>query len=142
MRTAKTDDPKVAFLQSVPGLSGVRHRDLASLALLFDELRLNAGDLLIREGRPGRELFLIVEGEALVSLRDHALATVGPGELLGEMALFGRAPTSATVSALTPLHVLVAGPESFSALLSHPAMLRRLATTLAHRLRAASSVAQ
>jgi CRP-like cAMP-binding protein len=57
------------------------------------------------------------------------------------MALFGRAPTAATVSALTPMRVLVAGPESFGTLLSHPAMLRRLATTLASRLRAASSAA-
>ena len=64
--------------------------------------QLDEGDLLIREGRPGRELFLVVEGEAVVSLRDRPLATVGPGELVGEMALFGRAPTSASVYAFAP----------------------------------------
>ena len=58
------------------------------------------------------------------------------------MALFGRAPTSASVSALTPMRVLVAGPESFGTLLTHPAMVRRLATSLASRLRAADSAAQ
>ena len=141
-RIAKTADPKIGYLRSVPGLSGARRRDLVSLASLFDELRLDEGDLLIREGRPGRELFLVVEGEAVVSLRDRPLATVGPGELVGEMALFGRAPTSASVSALTPMRVLVAGPESFGTLLTHPAMVRRLATSLASRLRAADSAAQ
>jgi CRP-like cAMP-binding protein len=68
--------------------------------------------------------------------RNHALATIGPGELMGEMALFGRAPSSTTVTALTPMVTLIAGPESFGTLLTHPAMLRRLSTTLARRVRA------
>jgi len=134
-RIAKTD-PKVAFLRSVPGLSGVRDRDLVSLASLFDEARLEAGTPFIREGEPGRELFLIVEGEAVVSLRDHALAKVGPGEFVGEVTVFERAPRSATVTALTPIRALVAGPGSFGALLTHPVVLRHLATTLARRLTA------
>jgi len=135
-RAAKID-PKVSLLQSVPGLSGLPERDLLSLAVLFDEAWLAAGDVLGREGEPGRELFLVVEGQAVVSLRGDALATVGAGEFVGEMTLFERAPRSATVTALTPLHVLVAGAGSFGALLAHPAVLRRLATTLARRLRAA-----
>jgi CRP-like cAMP-binding protein len=94
------------------------------------------GEPLIREGEPGREVFLIVDGQAAVSLRDQPLGTVGPGEFVGEMTLFERAPRSATVTALTPVHTLVAGAQSFATLLNDAAVLRRLATTLARRLRA------
>lgn len=136
-RSTKALDGKAASLQSVLGLTGLRARDLELLASLFDELHLDAGEALLREGQPATELFLIVDGEAAVSLGDHALATLGPGEFVGEMTLFDRAPCSATVTALTPMRTLVAGAQSFGALLDHPAVLRRLAATLARRLRTA-----
>src|SRR5436853_1764763 len=135
-RAAKTVDPKVPFLRSLPSFSGVRDRDLASLASLFDEVRLEAGEPLIREGEPGHELFLMVEGLALVSLREEALATVGAGEFVGEMALLERAPCSATVTALTPVRALVAGAQSFGSLLAHPEVMRSLTIGLVRRLRA------
>ena len=134
-RALKSVDPKVAFLRSLPGLAGIRDRDLVALASLFDEARVDAGRVLIREGASGREMFLVVEGQAAVTLRGDFIATVGPGEFVGEMAVFERAPRSATVTALTPMRLLVAGSQSFGTLLAHPAMLRRLATTLARRLR-------
>jgi CRP/FNR family cyclic AMP-dependent transcriptional regulator len=133
---AVSTDPKVALLRSVPGLAGAGAREICSLASLFDEAVVEEGALLAREGEPGRELFLIVEGEVLVTLRGDALATVGPGEFVGEMTLFERAPRAATLTALTPTRVLVAGSGSFGALLNEPAVLRRLAATLANRLRA------
>src|SRR5437764_13004829 len=136
-RIAKTVDPKVGILRSVPTLSGLANRDLARLASHFDDVCVDAGERLIREGEPGREIFLVVDGEAVVSLRDDALATVGPGEFVGEMTLFDRVPRSATVTALTPVRVLVAGAGSFGTLLANPAVLRRLGATLARRLREA-----
>ena len=136
LRSSRAHDPKGEFLRSVPGLGGELERDLVSLASLFDEVRVDAGAVLAREGEPGHELFLIMEGEAAVSLQDHPLATVGPVEFVGEMTLFERAPRAATVTALTPMRILVAGSRSFGSLLTHPAVLRRLAATLAHRLRA------
>src|SRR5437763_728894 len=135
-RTAKAVDPKVSLLQAVPGLSALHQRELADLARHFDDLDIDAGHQLIREGEPGRELFLIVDGQAVVSLRDQVLATVGPGEFVGEMTLFERLPRSASVTALTPMRVLIAGAPAFDALRTHPAVLRRIATTLAQRLRA------
>src|SRR5207253_7972276 len=104
MRPSRVDknDPKVTVLREVPGLAGLPSRELLSLASLFDEARLEEGAVLTREGDTGRELFLIVDGEALVSLRGDDVATVGPGEFVGEMAMFEQAPRSATVTALTP----------------------------------------
>src|SRR5687767_4423214 len=101
-RFAKHVDNKAQLLRSTLGFSGASDRELLQLSSLFDEVELDAGDVLIREGDPGRELFLIVDGEVAVSLESHALATAGPGEFVGEMTLFERAPRSATVTALTP----------------------------------------
>jgi CRP-like cAMP-binding protein len=135
-RAGRLADPKVALLRSVPGLGGIRGRDLASLASLFDEVRFDAGELVVREGEPGRELFILVEGKAAVSVGDHALALLGPGEFVGEMTLLERAPRSATVRALTPVRALVAGTSAFGALLAHPDVIRGMAAALARRLRA------
>ena len=135
-RAGKTD-PKVAYLRTVRGLAAARRRELTVLSSLFDEVQVDPGEVLIREGSPGQELILIVDGKAAVSLRNEPLATVGPGEFVGEMALLERAPHSATVTTLTPVRALVAGSRSFATLLNDPLVLRDLAATLAGRLRAA-----
>ena len=136
MTRATKADPKIAVLRDLFGFARPRDRELLALASLFDEVRLEPGERLIREGEPGREVFLIVDGQASVSVREQPLGTVGPGEFVGEMTLFERAPRSATVTALTPVRTLVAGAQSFATLLNDAAVLRRLAATLAHRLRA------
>jgi len=129
-------DPKLALLRDAFGFAGAPLRELQTLATYFDEVRVEPGERLTYEGEPGRELFLIVDGEAAVSVGSEAVGTVGPGEFVGEMTLFDRAPRAATVTALTPVRTLVAGAQSFTALLNDAAVLRRLAATLARRLRA------
>lgn len=134
-RTTRTD-PKLAALGAAFGSAGAPMRDLQAVATLFDEAWIAPGERIITEGDPGRELFLILDGEAAVTVHDRPIATVGPGEFVGEMALFERAPRSATVTALTPMRTLVAGAQAFATLLNDAAVLRRMAATLARRLRA------
>ena len=134
-RATKTD-PKVAVLRDSFGFSGSRERDLQALAMLFDEVRIEPGERLIRERESGRELFLIVAGQVAVTVGDQPLGTLGPGEFVGEMSLFDAAPRSATVTALTRVEALVAGTQGFATLLNDAAVLRRLAASLARRLRA------
>jgi len=133
---ATRHDPKLDVLRDAFGFAGARLRDLQALARLFDEVQVDAGERLVREGEPGRELFLIVDGQVAVTVHDQPLATVGPGEFVGEMTLFERGPRSAMVTALTPVRTLVAGTQSFATLLNDAAVLRRLAAILARRLRA------
>src|SRR3954451_23479386 len=124
-RSAKFVDPKAALIRSTLGLNGSSNQELLQLSALFDEVELPAGDVLMREGEPGREVFLIVNGEVGVSVGEHVIGTVGAGEFVGEMVLFERAPRSATVTALTPLRTLVAGGQSLATLLNDPVVLRR-----------------
>ena len=128
-------DPKVELLRKVPGLAGYRDKYLAQVATMMDELDYEPGDLLTREGMPGGQAFLIVDGEASVTLRGEELATVGAGEFVGEMALLDHSPRSATVTAVTPMRVLVMDPGSFWNLLGQAPVARRIAIDLARRLR-------
>lgn len=131
------NDPKLELLRSIPGLGTHRDKDLARMAPLLDEVHREQGDILVHEGRPGSEAYLIVDGRASVSIRGEALTTLGPGEFVGEMALLDHSPRSATVTADTPMRLLVIDPRSFSALLDQPRVGWRVAQRLAERLRRA-----
>ena len=131
------NDPKIALLRRVPGLAGYADRQLAQLAPLVDEATAEPGSILVQEGKPGRQTFLIVEGQADVTLRGQYLERLGPGDFVGEMALLDHSPRSATVTAATPMRLLVMDPSSFASLISQPSVSRRIATDLAGRLRRA-----
>ena len=131
----KKQDPKVVLLRSIPALAGRADKELLDLAPLVDDVSFEAGRRFIREGAPAGEAFLIVEGRAEVAIRGQRVAEVGPGELVGEMALLDHNPRSGTVTALTPMRVLVMNPASFASILRQPAIGWRVAADLAARLR-------
>ncbi|MGQ0833077.1 MAG: Crp/Fnr family transcriptional regulator [Microthrixaceae bacterium] len=131
----KKQDPKVALLRTVPSLAGQPDKELAQMAPFVDEASVETGFVLMREGTTGREAFLVVEGRADVSIAGRSVAQVGPGELLGEMALLDHSPRSATVTALTPMKLLVMDPGSFASIARQPTAGWRMAADLAARLR-------
>lgn len=133
----RKQDPKIALLRGVPALAGQADKDLEQLASLVDEVEFGAGRVLMREGRAGGEAFLIVEGRAEVAIGGRTVATVGPGELVGEMALLDHSPRSATVTAMTPMRLLVMTPGAFGSILRQPTAGWRVAADLAARLRRA-----
>jgi CRP/FNR family transcriptional regulator, cyclic AMP receptor protein len=130
----RRQDPKIELLRRA-GVREDRRGGLAEIAPLVDDVSFDTGDVLMREGRPASEAFLVVEGTASVTLADTELATVGPGDLVGEMALLDHNPRSATVTALTPMRLLVMDAGSFALLLRRPTIGWRVAAALARRLR-------
>ena len=58
-----------------------------------------AGEVIIREGEPGDVMYIIMEGEVEISHNGHIVETVGPGGIIGEMALIDDKARSATVTA-------------------------------------------
>jgi hypothetical protein len=77
--------------------------------------KLSAGQNLVEQGKPGEELFLLLDGVLSVEVDGKALAEVGPGAILGERALLEGGARTATLKALTPVRVAVATPEQISA---------------------------
>jgi len=73
-------------------------------ALFFSEegrVSLPAGTVIMREGEPGNEMFVILEGELAISRRGIRLDYLGPGMILGEMAMIDDQPRSATATTAT-----------------------------------------
>ncbi|GAC1409083.1 MAG: hypothetical protein NVSMB57_01350 [Actinomycetota bacterium] len=121
----------------MPLFAGSADKDLIAIAGLLDEARCEAGEAVLREGDAGRQAFILIEGVATVTVHGHPVARLGPGEFIGEMALLDLAPRSATVTAVTPLRLLVADPRNFERLAAYPAIARAISRALARRLRLA-----
>jgi CRP-like cAMP-binding protein len=133
----RTSNEKVTLLRQVPELSSCSDRELGELARLVDQVEVDEGHVLIKEGAIGQEAFVIVDGWAAVTIHGEPVAALGPGQFVGEMALLDHSPRSATVVAKTAMTVLVVGRQDFASLAMTPGVGRGLARTLAERLRTA-----
>lgn len=89
--------------------------------------------------RDGHEVVLLLAGRASLSIGGEILGAVGPGDVLGDLAVREGTPHPTTVTADGPVHVLVAGPESFRAFVRHPVIVRAAASGLSDRLRRADA---
>ncbi len=102
---------------------------------------LSAGVELVRKGEPGDALFVILEGEAVVSAEGAELNRVGTGAYFGELAILDGEPRSATVVAETDVKVAVIGIRMFRTMLREfPDLAEQLLIALAGELRAARKV--
>ena len=121
---------------SVPLFSGCTTKELRDIAKATVELTLDEGKEFVTQGDVGREAFIIVEGQADVTRAGQLVAQLGPGDCVGELALLDHGPRTATVTATTPLTVLVLGPREFSGLLDEvPTLTHKILAVLAGRVR-------
>jgi CRP-like cAMP-binding protein len=126
---------KVELIKRVPLFSRCSRKELDEVAQLADEIDLNEGKEMTKEGRPGREFFVLLDGEADVKRNGRRINTLGKGDFFGEIALVSRAPRTATVVATTPVHALVITDRSFRRLLEHsPQIQSKVLEALAERL--------
>jgi CRP-like cAMP-binding protein len=130
-------DPKVKALSTVGIFSGCSKKELQSVARLCTPLSLEEGFVLTKEGTPGLQCFVIADGTASVTIGGRKVNEVGPGECVGELALLDGGPRTATVTAESPMNVYALSVSEFRSLLGvSPTILRKIATSLARRLRA------
>ncbi len=109
-------------------------KDLQQVAQATMEVSAPDGRVLVREGVPGHECFIIVEGQAKVERNGEQVATLGPGDVVGELAPLTGGARTATVTAEGPLEVLVIGQREFAALLDEiPSFANRILHELAQR---------
>lgn len=112
---------------------------LEATAHTFEEVWFAQGERVLRQGLQGSGLFIILEGEAAVSIDGETRARLGRGDFFGEVsALLGEPPT-ADVVALSPLRCLSLPASEVEALLSdHPKVMFRMLQAEARRLRNAN----
>ena len=101
-----------------------------------DALTIEPGEQLFREGDPGDVMFAVLEGEVELRVGGTVVESVGPGGILGELALIDSAPRSATATATTPTRVVRVDAERFNYLVNeHPTFALQVMTVMAERLR-------
>ena len=123
-RVVLRKDAKIELLKGIPLFTGCSKRDLEEIARVTEEIHVDAGTVLIDEGQPGREAFVVVSGRLDVTRQGVGkVAEIGPGEVAGEMSLLSARPTSATVTATTPVHALRAGAADFVGLVDRMPLL-------------------
>ncbi len=126
---------KVEALKRVPLFADLSKADLASVAQLADEIDLPAGKELIREGDPGRQFFVLLEGEAVVRRKGRKVNTLTAGDFFGEIAIVSGRPTTASVTTAGPAYVVVITRPSFSRLLREsPRIQAKVLEALAARI--------
>jgi CRP/FNR family cyclic AMP-dependent transcriptional regulator len=129
-RDAKTD-----LLKSVPLFAQCSKKELAQLALVADEIDVDEGAVLTREGDRGREFFVLVEGAAEVRRKGRKVNTMSSGDFFGEIALVSERPRTATVTTTSPAQLVVVTDRSFRDLMrKQPSIQLKVLVALADRL--------
>jgi CRP-like cAMP-binding protein len=128
-------DKKVELIRKVPLFSHLSRKQLAQIAKVADEIDLNEGKEMTREGATGREFFVILEGSADVRRRGRKINSLKPGDFFGEIALVTSVPRTATVAATSPVRALVVTDREFRHLLDEsPDIKTRVMEAMAARL--------
>ncbi|MCB1503196.1 MAG: cyclic nucleotide-binding domain-containing protein [Bauldia sp.] len=110
--------------------------DLDALALVAWREDFDRGAVLMREGEPGNSLLVIASGDVSITVagRSQTVATLGPGDVVGEMSLLAGAPRSATVAALRPVVAYRIGKAQLQPILGHsPSLYERFAEMVEKR---------
>jgi CRP-like cAMP-binding protein len=110
-------DAKLDHLRAVRLFRNCSHKQLEQVASIVDEIDVEAGRVLCRQGETGHEAFVVISGEASVIVDGNEVETLGPGALVGEISLIDHGPRTATVSAKSPMHLLVVPGNRFAQLL-------------------------
>ena len=111
-------------------------RQLRAVADISNVVEVPELTVLTRQGEPGDEFFIIIDGTALVTLSMHKRHRLRPGEFFGEMSLLDGAPRSATVKAETDLRVLVINRAHFWELIrAVPELTQQMLVALSRRIR-------
>ncbi len=129
-------DEKLEHLQRVPLFSKLGRGDLERVSQLTDEIEVGLDAILTEQGQTGHEFFIVLDGRLIVLDGHTPIATLGPGDFFGEIALVESRPRTATVRAEGIARLMVIGHREFHALMDEfPDVRRAVMDALAERVR-------
>jgi CRP/FNR family transcriptional regulator len=138
---AAAREETIDLLHAVPAFSALAEEELAKVAEVAMPRTLKTGEVVFREGDESDTCYIVRAGHAR-AVREHpdgrslTLSNFGPGDIFGELAMFGNERRSATVEALDHLELLaILGSDMRRLLREHPEIAVKLLTALAGRLR-------
>lgn len=128
-------DELTRTLGGVALFEGFDYHQLHRVAELAEEVEAEQGAVIIDQGRVGQECYVILEGEAGVYVAGEHVATLGPGSMVGEMALVEHRPRNASVVSASPMKLVAFDTKAFNTLLTEmPDVQRKVMTMLSARL--------
>ena len=131
-------DAKIKLISEVTLFKGFAKKDLGDVSKVADEVDYEPGEFLGQQGSPGSEAFVVVSGSIVVRRNGRKVATLGPGDVAGEMSILDNETRSADLVAGEDTTVLVIPRRQFQGLIDDkPILQRKLLATLATRLREA-----
>jgi CRP-like cAMP-binding protein len=129
-------DTYIHHLARVPLFSQCSRAELNRLARRTTDINVPAGKTIVREQQGSYEFFVIVDGQAEVTRAGKKVGALGRGDFFGELGLLDRELRDATVTARTPMEIIVLELRDFEAALEEsPRMTRKLLAGMARRLR-------
>ena len=135
-----SQDTKVQALKGVPLFEGLSRRELVQLERVCEDLEVEQGTVLCKQGDVGREFFVLVDGKVQITRKGRRVVTLTGGDFLGEIALLTELPRTATATAETPVRLFVLTSREFHAVLDQNRNVeRKVLRALARRLAETSS---
>jgi CRP/FNR family transcriptional regulator, cyclic AMP receptor protein len=130
-----TQNLKVETLRRAPLFSDLSKRELTDLARTSEDMEVEAGKVLCREGEVGREFFVIIDGDVEITRRGKPVKRREGDEFFGEIALLEDIPRTATVTARTPVRFFVLTARDFRQLVKRsPSVESKVLRSVARRL--------
>ena len=127
---------KVLILKTVGVFSDISERGLIDAATVLEEVRAEPGELIFEKGDTGNSLYIVVEGAVRVHDGDRTIATLGPGEVFGELAALDPEPRMASVTVQESALLLRMGNAELHELIAeHPEVAQGIIRVLCRRLR-------
>jgi CRP-like cAMP-binding protein len=140
---ATNTDAKLDLLRRVPLFSDLDKKALLAVGQLADEIDVAAGRDLVKEGEHAREFFVIVEGSVRIEREGSTVATLGPGDFFGEIALVDGGTRTATATTEAPSKLLLVGHREFHSLMEmNPSVQSCVLMALARRVRNLDPIAE
>lgn len=131
---AATAKPKM--LSDVPLFSACTRKELRLVSALSKRVRVPAGEVVVQEGSPGHDFFVVGDGKLKVTEKGRRVATLEGGDFFGEMSLLDLGPRTATVTAEDDSILFAISARDFTKLLDDvPIVARRVLAALSARLR-------
>jgi len=136
-------DAKVHALSLVPLFAGCSQRELEFVAAHTDEVSIPAGRELTRQGELGHTFYVLLEGEAEVTVDGELRNTMREGDFFGEISMLDQGEGTATIVTTAPCRLMVMSHAQFRDVVkSHEGILVNVLEAMARRLRSDLEIAR
>jgi cAMP-binding proteins - catabolite gene activator and regulatory subunit of cAMP-dependent protein kinases len=98
---------KLELIKRIPLFAQCSKAELARVAAIADEVHMPEGKALTREGEPGLEFFVLVDGTVAVQQGERKINELSDGDFFGEVSVIAGTPRTATVTTTAPSRLLV-----------------------------------